>query len=155
MASPGQRGRPRALPSIVIWLSGALVLAILALIVVGIALLVNDKHSAAHDRSAASSTSEEWIASVCQLGTYRNGEGGNVLSGATGSAMCYGDPKGTIFVGSYESEFRLDNAISRFPRNSKYATLTDDSGQVWVFFSPNHYTNFEPLTQFGFIVHSK
>lgn len=142
-------GRGRA----VVLLGGALVAAILALVIVGVALFVKGRHATEYGRLAAASTSEDWIASVCKPGTYQNGKGGNVLSGSTGSAQCYGNAGGTIFVGTYDSEFRFNNAMARFPSNSRYATRSDNSGRLWVFVSPNGYTDLQPLASFGFAVH--
>lgn len=157
MTAPTGRMPGSKPPAAVLWLTVALVVAVLALVIVGIALLAKDKVSPTADRPAASpssddrlaSTSDDWIAAVCELGTYQNGKGGNVLSGSTGSALCYGTARGTIFVGTYESEFRFDNVVARFQGNDVYATLSDDAGQVWVFYSPNG-ADLAPLTQFGF-----
>ena len=157
MTAPIGRTPGSKSPKAVLWLIVALVVAVLALGIVGIALLAKDKASPAADRLTGSpslvdrpaSTSDDWIGAVCERGTYQNGEGGNVLSGATGSARCYGTSRGTIFVGTYESEFRFDNVVARFEPNAVYATLSDDAGQLWVFYSPNG-ADLEPLTQFGF-----
>lgn len=142
--------------SAVLWLTITLVVAVLALVIVGIALLVGDDAPTAADQAGASptaSTSEDWIRAVCESGTYQNGKGGNVLTGSTGSALCYGIARGTIFVGTYESEFRFDNAAARFQGDAVYATLSDDAGKLWVFYTPNG-GDLEPLTQFGFTLHN-
>lgn len=153
MTAPTGRMPGRNPPTAVLWLTIALVVAVLALVVVGIALLVRDDGPATAGQPAASpSTSEDWIGAVCESGTYQNGKGGNVLAGSTGAATCYGFARGTIFVGTYESEFRFDNAAARFQGNAVYATLSDDAGKLWVFYTPNG-GDLEPLTQFGFTLH--
>lgn len=138
------------------WLLVALGVATVALLVVGVALLANpqpEKASAGQSRTA--STSEQWIETVCERGTYQNGQGGNVLTGSVGAARCYGLPRGTLFIGTYDSKFRFDNAVARFGERARYATLTDDSGQLWVFFSPDGMTDLAPLEEFGFALHGQ
>lgn len=78
--------------------------------------------------------SEQWIETVCERGTYQNGQGRQRPDRFNGAARCYGLPRGTLFIGTYDSKFRFDNAVARFGERARYATLTDDSGQLWVFF---------------------
>lgn len=139
-----------------------LAVALVALVVVGAMLLA--RHS---DRSAASgsdaghgSTSEQWVGSVCQVGTYQNGKGG-ALSGADGgSASCTGKSSsgngfgGYIMIGTYSSQFRLQNAVAVMLRGSVYATLTDNAGQFWLFYAMNGVADLSPLSQFGFTLHT-
>lgn len=85
MTSPTSRNSLRALPPTIIWLTSALAIATLGLIVVSIALLIRDKQPSTLDQPGADpSTSDRWIASVCKAGTYQNGKGGNLLTGSTG-----------------------------------------------------------------------
>lgn len=135
-----------------LWLVVLLAGGIAALLIVGAAVLAK-RHAATSDdqsRPHPDSTSQDWIEAVCKRGTYQNGRGNNVLAGATGSAMCYGKSSGTIFVGTYESQFRFDNDAASFLRRGAYATLGDDRGRLWVFYCPNGSASLSALSQYGF-----
>lgn len=144
----------RDVPAPVFWLSVALAAAVLALVIVAIALLGRDPVVGAPTQRHAESTSQDWIEAVCQRGTYQNGRGDNILTGSTGSAMCrgHGGPV-VIFIGTYESQFRFENAAANFIKRGVYATLNDDSGQLWVFYSTSNRADLSPLTPFGFTMH--
>jgi hypothetical protein len=138
----------------VVWLLVSLAVAVVALVVVAVALLTKHKtEAAASGEPRAASASQEWIGAVCKRGTYQNGKGGNTLTGSAGSALCYGNSRGTILIGTYESEFRFENAAANFTKQSEYATLTDDSGQLWVFYSYDGAADLSPLSGFGFALH--
>lgn len=117
---------------------------------VGIALAVRDGDSVA-STTAQSSTIEDWLSATCKKGTYVDGKGGIVLPGAVTSGYCSGLSGTVVYVGSYTSNFLLENDAAR--SSSKYATAIDDSGTTWAFFSVRGVQDLAPLQHFGFVIH--
>lgn len=165
MGIPGGPQLRRSIDPIVVLIS-LLAMALVGLIVVASMLVArhsgqaDDPGHGARPNSDHVSTSEQWIGAVCQLGTYQNGKGG-ILSGADGgSATCNGKSAngkafgGYIMIGAYSSQFRLQNAVALMLHGSVYATVTDDSGTSWVFYSMSGTADLSPLAQFGFTMHT-
>lgn len=122
------------MPRAALWLSIALVISTMALIAVAVALWTREDPPSAATQAASTTSPQEWIEAICATGTYQNGRGGNVLTGSTGAATCYTETsQASVFVGTYESQFRFENAAANFSQNGAYAARTDASGQLWVF----------------------
>jgi hypothetical protein len=101
--------------------------------------------------SAPPSTSDDWKASVCRLGTIRDFNGS--LKNATGLAAC-NSPQGVpISIGQYTSSFVLENDIA-FWKGFHYATITADDGATWVFLAISEGSQasaaLTPLEKYGF-----
>lgn len=145
-------GGSRAAPRTVLWLAIALAVGLAALLIIGIALLAksNDAQSVSASKT---STSQDWIQTVCKRGSIQDGKGANILSGSTGTATCYDKrSQASVIIGSYESQFRFDNARANFSQQGTFATVADNEGKTWVFYSPNGTADFSGLTQFGFTI---
>jgi hypothetical protein len=116
--------------------------------------------------SAPSSTSKDWVASVCRPGPLVNGGGqtppgsnltGSALPGATGQTACVSPTGHLILIGQFATSAAMEAAIASY--GGAYATTTDGSGTIWVFLSlgsgpTNVGTNYtdvlSPLKRFGF-----
>jgi len=103
------------------------------------------------------SSSDDWQRAVCRPGTYQNGAG--VLRNSTGSAICMSLNGVPIGIGTYTSNFALDNDVALF-HNGMYATTTTETGETYVFVAMTASQSnavqqaLMPLTSFGFQLHS-
>jgi hypothetical protein len=98
------------------------------------------------------STSDDWQRAVCKPGTFFNG--GRSLRNATGSASCQSPTGGLIAIGTYSSQFALENDMAIY-RGRPYATTPTDSGETYVFLEMNGSGEaLSPLESFGFTIHS-
>lgn len=99
----------------------------------------SDQSATSSPAAGRGSTSEQWIGSVCQVGTWEQ-QGGALAAADGGSASCAANPAATTGmpdpspVRTYSSQFRLQNAVAVMPHGSVYATLTDSAGQFWLFY---------------------
>ncbi len=111
-----------------------------------------------------SSTSDQWDAAVCKPGTFIDGNGGNILPNSIArTATCISTaPAGfagaveSVVIGTYSSTFKLQNDLTHL---GGYATIPtiDGNTEVFAVFSrdPSAVSAaLNPLTQFGFIIHS-
>ncbi|MBM4653984.1 hypothetical protein GS896_27430 [Rhodococcus hoagii] len=104
--------------------------------------------------SIAASTSDDWIASVCRMGSYGTAKNAFFLSGVS-HGVCSADGSNRLIAfGSYTSQYMLENdATNLF---DSYATLIDNSGDIVVVAVPGHgpADDLRPLTKFGFEIYS-
>ena len=102
--------------------------------------------------STPASTSDDWIRTVCQLGTIRPA-GNSALRSAVEGYICRASDGG-ILIGKYTSSLARDNDIAPFRGRGRYATITDDQGYIWLFvaLTPRAGAAVQSLSQFGFSV---
>lgn len=108
---------------------------------------VPDESSDSGSRIPAS-TPDDWYRAVCRPGTIVQDV--SVLPNADGQDQCSSGQSG-IIIGVYHSSLIRDNDLARF-RMLRHATITDDNGNIWVFFESGNSGALEPLRQFGFYV---
>jgi hypothetical protein len=101
------------------------------------------------------STSDDWQAAVCKLGTITGPV--EVLPGAYQSGSCYSPQGGAVFYGQYTSTFTWQNDVARLFSRGNCAVMPDTGGQivfVTMWAGSKGQSVLQPLTQFGFDVDS-
>lgn len=145
-----------------VWLVVAGVGVLIAVIVVVVVLSVTRSGSSNQSSSSNPSSStpggvtgtqDEWMASVCRAGSFRDGQG--LPDASSGSGICHattGD--GWILMGKYDSDFKMRNALAQ--RGIKnYASEIDSDGTEMVFAAYQGGASvLEPLTEFGFTINT-
>jgi len=143
----------RALPQRWIWIAIGSACALTIVVVAVIALSTRSDSGTTNSQNTAGTitgSSEQWIESVCRTGTFAEG---HPLPGAESGALCI--PKGgsgAISIGTFDSDFRMRNAIAML-RMRYYASSKSSDGTVWVFaVMAGDASILGPLTQFGFTI---
>lgn len=97
---------------------------------------------------AATSTVDDWVASVCQVGTYSSSGGG--LRNADASGFCMSPSNMPIMIGQYSSDFGAQSDAAMVP-GARYAMLRQANGDLCMFLAVSAGSGniLSPLSQFG------
>lgn len=108
----------------------------------------SDSSSGRSRGSAGASTLDDWVASVCKVGTYSNR--GGFLKDADASGICMSPTNMPIYIGQYSSSFSAQNDAAMLP-GASYATLPQSDGRLCMFVAASHGSGdiLLPLARFG------
>lgn len=98
--------------------------------------------------SPGTSTLDDWVASVCKVGTYSNR--GGFLKNADASGICMSPTDMPIYIGQYSSSFSAQNDAAMLP-GASYATLPQSDGRLCMFLAASYGSGdiLRPLARFG------
>jgi hypothetical protein len=104
-------------------------------------------------RGVVTGSQDQWIQSVCKLGTFFDGS--RVLTDTTGSANCRAESGSIILIGQYESDFKMRNSLNIL-HIKYYASTIEPDGTTVVFavWGDRDPSALEPLTKFGFTINT-
>jgi hypothetical protein len=99
-------------------------------------------------RGARASTVDDWVASVCKVGTYSNNGGG--LNNADASGFCMSPSNMPIMIGQYSSSYGAQNDAAII-RGATYAMLPQADGKICLFLAVSAGSGevLRPLSRFG------
>jgi hypothetical protein len=102
-----------------------------------------------------SSDSTDWVVAACHHGPVFPNPPDNPLPRAIKSALCSYNESSSILIGVYGEQSSLDNDVARRGGIHHYASGTDDSNQIWLFFvaPQGDEAALAPLARFGFKLH--
>lgn len=94
------------------------------------------------------STVDDWVASVCKVGTYSNHGGG--LNNADASGFCMSPNNMPIMIGQYSSSFSAQSDAAMVP-GARYAMLPQADGRTCLFLAVSAGSGdiLRPLSRFG------
>jgi hypothetical protein len=131
-----------------------LIVSVAAAVLLVVIIAAHGSSSDGSGGSHVSGSRDDWLQAVCKDGSYRTPTRDMpVFRSASGAGICLARTGGTIFIGQWDSDCMMRNALSG-ARLSSYAAASDGQGVTAFAPAPNAPERaLEPLSQFGFTIH--